>query len=168
MKRAFIVAGPGSTGTHLVAQILQEMGCASEELIRWNSWLPLEEDLAVIRWSYPHAKRWPDMTKVRETLSMREYKVREIITMRDYKATIASQLEHKHVRSEREARRNITEAYRRLFSNPIEFPLIVSYDSLVRRPKKFIAWLSEELGLSGEVTVSVTDETVKHYKIEEE
>lgn len=164
MKRALIVAGPESSGTHLVTDILCELGGVTEEMRRWDAWLPTEEELAVIRWSFPHAKRWPDIVHTRQTLSLRGYQVRQIITMRDQNALIKSQIAHHHVGSEREARRNIGEAYRRLFGNLVDYPILVAYDSLVRRPRAFVAWLAEELRLQGDVTFKITDETAKHYK----
>lgn len=165
MKRVFIVAGPESSGTRLVGKILVALGCAAPEVMRtWDYWLPTAENPAVIRWSFPHAKKWPDVVKTRETLQGRGYAVKQVITMRDYNAMIRSQVIHRHVGEGRQARKNIAEAYRRLFASAVDCPVLVNYDSMVRRPQAFVAWLSGELGLTGKVDIDITDQTGKHYR----
>lgn len=164
MKRAYVVLGPESSGTRLVGKILAGLGCEGDILMRqWNLWLPMEEKLAMIRWSFPHAKKWPDIEETNRELGQRGYQVRHVIMTRDYRAMAQSQVEHRHVKTMEQAKHNIIEGYRRIFSSALQKPTIVNYDSLVKRPRSFIAWLADELKLSGKVDMHITDETRKYY-----
>lgn len=144
-KRAFLVLGPESHGTHLVTDILLNAACIghagnhvpwqpdNKELIRgvkkpwqytfptdlqpWDRQLPTEEDPIVWRRSIPHGKQWVDIADMINILKERHYAVHVIVVTRDPFSAIHSQLKWRHVKSMEKGKANISRAYLHIFQH---------------------------------------------------
>jgi hypothetical protein len=153
-KRAFLVLGPESHGTHLVADLLVRAGChghsgdhgswragfreTSHDRQPWDDALPTDEDPIVWRRSVPHLKNWPDIRGMIASLETRGYAVRAIVTHRERYAAIQSQLRWRHVPDAATGRANIERAYPYIFGQlqasavPVS---LVGYEALVTYPE---------------------------------
>jgi|GEM_PF-373730 len=144
-KRAFIILGPESHGTHLVTDILLNAGCVghagnhvpwqpnNKELIRgvkkpweytfptdlqpWDRQLPTVEDPIVWRRSIPHGKQWIDISDMINVLKERHYAVHVIVVTRDPFSAIHSQLKWRHVKSIEKGKANVSRAYLHIFQH---------------------------------------------------
>jgi hypothetical protein len=164
-KRAFLVLGPESHGTHLVTDLLVHAGChghagdhsswhgewqeGAEDVQPWDRHPPTDEDPIVWRRSVPHLRNWPDIAAMVETLRRRGYEVRAIVVHRDRYAAIRSQLKWRHVPDVATARANIARAYPHVFAHlqAAAVPATcVTYESLVQHPAARDELLTE-LGL---------------------
>ncbi len=142
-KRAFLVLGPESHGTHLVTDILLNAGCIghagnhvpwqpdNKELIRgikkpweytfptdlqpWDRQLPTVEDPIVWRRSIPHGKQWIDISDMINILKERHYAVHVVVVTRDPFSAIHSQLKWRHVKSLEKGKANVSRAYLHIF-----------------------------------------------------
>jgi len=143
-KRAFLVLGPESSGTHMVTDLLISAGCAghsgehidwqankieldSNEEAPWQSdlptdqqpWdvsLPEDEQLIVWRFSFPHAGRWPNLGETISHLRRKKYQVQAVVVVRDQYATLRSQLKWRHSVDFQTAEQSIQGALLRIFS----------------------------------------------------
>lgn len=144
-KRAFLVLGPESHGTHLVTDILLNAGCIghagnhvpwqpdNKELIRgvkkpweytfptdlqpWDRQLPTVEDPIVWRRSIPHGKQWIDISDMINVLKERHYAVHVIVVTRDPFSAIHSQLKWRHVKKLEKGKANVSRAYLHIFQH---------------------------------------------------
>ena len=144
-KRAFLILGPESHGTHLVTDILLNAGCIghagnhvpwqpdNKELIRgvkkpweytfptdlqpWDRQLPTTEDPIVWRRSIPHGKQWVDIEDMINILKERRYSVHVIVLSRDPFSAIQSQLKWRHVKDMEKGMANISRAYLHIFQH---------------------------------------------------
>ncbi|MEM9303939.1 MAG: hypothetical protein AAGE01_17625 [Pseudomonadota bacterium] len=114
LRRAFLVVGPESSGTHFVTEMLIAAGCHGhagdhpdwesgwtegiEDTQPWDHTPPTTEDPVVWRKSVPHGGAWPDLTRVARGLVNGGYAVTMLVVNRDPLATAPSQLRWKHVR----------------------------------------------------------------------
>lgn len=142
-KRAFLVVGPESHGTHLVTDVLRNAGCIghagnhvpwqpdNKVLLRgrkkpwqykfptdqqpWDQKLPTDEDPIVWRRSIPHGKEWINITSMIYILREREYAVHVIVVTRDTFAGLQSQLKWRHTRDIETGKANIKQAYLHIF-----------------------------------------------------
>ncbi|MEM6797289.1 MAG: hypothetical protein AAF725_25180, partial [Acidobacteriota bacterium] len=159
-KRAFLVVGAESHGTHLVTDLLVHAGChghsgehgpwrgesagasprgpsAPRDLQPWDLEPPTDQDPIVWRRSVPHLLRWPDLAGMALDLEMRGYLVHVVVVHRERYPAIQSQLKWRHVASEAEAEANIERAYRHIFGHieAADLPsTMVSYESLLADP----------------------------------
>lgn len=144
-KRAFLVLGPESHGTHLVTDILLNAGCIghagnhvpwqpdNKKLIRgvkkpweytfptdlqpWDRQLPTVEDPIVWRRSIPHGKQWVDIEDMINILRERRYAVHVVVVTRDPFSAINSQLKWRHVKSLEKGKANVSRAYLHIFQH---------------------------------------------------
>jgi len=164
-KRAFLVVGPESHGTHMVTDLLVHSGChgrsggrrswkeerrtGDEDDQPWDHALPAEEDPIVWRRSVPHLTRWPDLAGMAERLERRGYAVTAVVMHRERHAALRSQIEWHHVPDLQTGRANVQRAYRHIFSHldsgGIPF-VVANYESLVNYPEAQ-ALLLQELGI---------------------
>ncbi|MEM1182729.1 MAG: hypothetical protein AAGM22_30575 [Acidobacteriota bacterium] len=157
-KRAFLVVGPESHGTHLVTDLLVHAGCQGHsgdhgpwrgdgagsesagpaDRQPWDDSPPTDQDPIVWRRSVPHLRRWPDLHKMAVDLEMRGYRVHVVVVTRERYPAIQSQLKWRHVEDGAQATANIERAYRHIFGH-IEAAdvtsTVVSYEALVADPK---------------------------------
>ena len=164
-KRAFLVLGPESHGTHLVTDLLVRAGCHGRSGLHgswhdewqagiddrqpWDEALPTDEDPIVWRRSVPHLAHWPDVRGMVASLEARGYEVRAVVVHREPYAAIQSQLKWRHVADAATARAHIERAYPYVFAHLEEAAVpatLVGYESLVHEPAAQDALL-EELGL---------------------
>lgn len=164
-KRAFLVLGPESHGTHLVTDLLVHAGChgrsgahvawqgewpaAIDDRQPWDEALPTDEDPIVWRRSVPHLAHWPDIRGMIGSLEARGYEVRAVVVHREVYAAIQSQLKWRHVGDATTARANVERAYPYIFAHleAAAVPAtVVGYESLVHEPAAQDALL-EEIGL---------------------
>ncbi|MEO1367432.1 MAG: hypothetical protein AAFX50_09660, partial [Acidobacteriota bacterium] len=156
-KRAFLVVGPESHGSHLVTDLLVHAGCHGHsgehgpwrgggddddgdssaagrpDRQPWDERPPADEDPIVWRRSVPHLRRWPDLAATAADLEMRGYQVHVVVVTRERYPAIQSQLKWRHVASEEEAAAHIEKAYRHIFAHVEAADLrstVVSYESL--------------------------------------
>jgi hypothetical protein len=101
---------------------------------------------------------------VRDGLWEDGYDVTIVVMQRDWWATARSQVRHGHVQSVSEAMRNLQAAYARIFSQMDIGPgprdedldyVVVTYESLVRRPQLVAQWLWRHLALDVPVRLPV-------------
>lgn len=142
-KRAFLVLGPESHGTHLVTDILLNAGCKghagnhvpwqpkSKVLNRgkkkpwehklptdrqpWDKKLPTNEDPIVWRRSIPHGREWVNLTEMIRSLRGRGYLVKAVVVTRDAYAGLQSQLKWRHIKDMEQGKANIAQAYLHIF-----------------------------------------------------
>ncbi|MCG8456045.1 MAG: hypothetical protein MI919_07170 [Holophagales bacterium] len=150
-KRAFLVVGPESHGTHLVTDLLVHGGChghsgehgpwhgdakaSARDRQPWDEKLPSGEDPIVWRRSMPHLRRWPDLGRMANDLEARGYRIHVVVVTRERFAATQSQLKWGHVANEAEAHRNIEQAFRHIFQHIEAADLratVVSYESLLQ------------------------------------
>lgn len=142
-KRAFLVLGAESNGSHLVTDILINAGCIGHagnhvpwqpnrkvlyrgikkpweykfptDLQPWDKEMPTDEDPIVWRRSIPHGKQWINLTKMILDLKERGYQVKAIVVTRDTYAALQSQLKWQHVKNEEIGKEHISQAYLHIF-----------------------------------------------------
>lgn len=166
---AFIVAGPESSGTRLLARVFLAAGCrgCAEHEQPFDAQLPPASlgDPIVWRRSVPHnVDLKPDLLSMRNQLQTAGYRVRLVIVSRDWRCAAHSQAKRGLASSYEHAIGRIREATSHLLVQAIagfEDYLIVSYDNLVEHPREVLAWLTEECGLSM-ATIDVQNENLKH------
>ncbi|MEM6700174.1 MAG: hypothetical protein AAF599_17350, partial [Bacteroidota bacterium] len=128
-KRAFLVLGAESNGSHLVTDILINAGCIGHagnhvpwqpnnkvlhrgikkpweykfptDLQPWDKKMPTNENPIVWRRSIPHGKQWINLTKMILDLKERGYQVKAIVVTRDSYAALQSQLKWQHVKHDK-------------------------------------------------------------------
>ena len=142
-KRAFLVLGAESHGSHLATDILINAGCIghagnhvpwqpeNKVLLRgvkkpwqfkfptdiqpWDKVSPTVEDPIVWRRSIPHGKQWINISEMIRGLRAKGYEVKVIVVNRDSTSAIESQLKWRHVRTTEEGEANIQKAYLHIF-----------------------------------------------------
>ncbi|MCP3932130.1 MAG: glycosyltransferase family 2 protein [Bacteroidetes bacterium] len=142
-KRAFLVLGAESHGSHLVTDILINAGCVGHagnhvpwqpdnkvllrglkkpwqyefptDLQPWDRKLPTNEDPIVWRRSLPYGKEWTNLTKMIRSLQGRAYVVKVVVVTRDTYSGLQSQLKWQHVEDIEKGKSNITQAYLHIF-----------------------------------------------------
>jgi hypothetical protein len=167
MKQAYLVLGPESSGTHLVADILVNAGCqghsgnhcdwraetapagVSYDDQPWDHEEPVDQTPIVWRRSVPHGGEWPDIVGWINRLQNSAYQVSVVVVVRDWHATIQSQLKWGHVKTRAKAEMSLWTAYMYIFEGlkRAKAPFVVTtYEALVNYPEAQDGLL-EELGL---------------------
>ncbi len=144
-KRAFLVLGPESHGSHLVTDVLLNAGCVghagnhvpwqpeNKVLIRgikrpweyefptdlqpWDNRPPTVETPIVWRRSLPHGKKWISLSQMARDLWSRGYQVRAVVVSRDTHSGLQSQLKWRHVKEPETGLANISKAYLHIFKH---------------------------------------------------
>ena len=168
-KHAFLVMGPESSGTRLATRILIDAGCLGgpDHPQIWDMNHPGEQTPIVWRRSFPHAAKWPNIGHWVGLLREHNYSVRAIVTTRDFYSMIQSQIKAGHTGHAVASRRNIQEAYIRIFSelgrNRVGF-MVLSYEALVQRPGKVVGWLLDTMDLPDRLNIKIYDGNAKYYE----
>ena len=142
-----LVAGPESSGTKLLTQLINEAGGEAIHLSMPYGGGPR-----------PGFVDWPDLDSAQADVV--------VISARDPYALICSQIENEHVDSEAWSLRRIQEAYRRIFAwltvSGLPF-FVIPYEALVLQPDAKARFV-ELLELNPEsVTLNVQDANSKYY-----
>lgn len=146
-KRAFLIIGPEGSGTKLLTRMFIDAGCQGDSSHdqAFDRIDPID-DLIVIRRSYPHSGKWPDLEDLRNRLS--DYEIRIIVIIRGYRCTVASRTRRQ--KKPKRARRLALEAFKTigadLFNSSLPF-IWVTYEALVSRPKIETKYLFDWAGL---------------------
>jgi len=173
MKRAFVVMGMVSSGTRLMARIMTAAGCVGDgnhdHTQRWDTQQP-EADLIVIRKHRPVPPIRPSWTKypnVVQSLRHIGYEVHAIIITRDWYCSVESALAAPHVETKEEGYGMAMMLWREMIIDmPRDTPFtIVSYESLVQRPRQVVTQLFKHLGLTQIHDIeAITDGNEKYYQ----
>ncbi|MEL6970981.1 MAG: hypothetical protein AAFZ63_04705 [Bacteroidota bacterium] len=142
-KKAFLVLGPESHGSHLVTDVLLNAGCVGHagnhvpwqpenkvllrglkkpweyefptDLQPWDNRPPTIENPIVWRRSLPHGKKWINLSQMARDLWSRGYQVQVVVVSRDTHSGLQSQLKWRHVRDLETGKANISQAYLHIF-----------------------------------------------------
>ena len=124
-KRAFLVLGPESSGTHLLTRLLIQAGCQGStgghapwqiekrelddadekpweselptDTQRWDRTPPTDQDPIVWRRSVPHGGNLPEITAMIDGLQQNNYAVHAVVVVRDQYAMSQSQWKWRHI-----------------------------------------------------------------------
>ena len=163
----YLVVGPESSGTRLVAELLRTAGCRSVAIIGHHDGpeLPRDGRPPLVRRSLPHDFEWfaiPDLVRLLDTAD-----AYAVVTTRDWFAMAESQVSRQLARDLDMAFANIRRAYRDIFTGlaELEIPFIVSsYEAMVAE-SRYGRRLLEALGLPA-AAVDTYEGNSKWYGIE--
>lgn len=167
-RRAYLVAGPESSGTRFLTGLLIDWGCKGNAATTqaWDSGPPKDAELVVWRRSFPHGHTWPDLVAMAGALRDNDYKVFGVIITRDWYPMLKSQVAAGHTQSVAEGAQEQQKAYPLIFGQLAEagVPFVVtSYEGLVH-DRTAAEKLSEMLGFGKKRVASyVRNENWKHY-----
>lgn len=147
-KRAFLVLGAESSGTHMLTDLLISAGCAGHSgdhtdwLIDkthladspnlpwksklptdqqpWDTKIPFDQNQIVWRLSAPHGGEWPQIRDIAEQLRANGYLPQAVVIVRDQYPTIQSQLKWHHKNNYPDAQQSIQLAYTHIFKELAE------------------------------------------------
>jgi hypothetical protein len=160
--KAFLVVGPESSGTRMVADALISAGAfgqSGHDQELDNLDFSGRPNLIVLRRSVPHGGGWPDLARIVRSMAEAGYAVYPIVTYRDKDFCIQSQLRVAreiteqlgvpHLVSEPVARANYYQAYKHIFKHLAasgRLPIVCQYESFVDSAE-FRALFFAQLGL---------------------
>lgn len=156
VKRAFLVLGPESSGTRLMARLFVAAGCYGDvdHKQRLDAALsngePIDAPAIVVRRSYPYAKQWPNLHRLQARLQQAGYKARAVVIIRSMQFTALSSQRQAHERKMGRAMTRSANAFRHIGQalQETQIPFVwVTYESLVQRPEQEVAWLFKWAGL---------------------
>lgn len=136
-KIAYLVVGPESSGTRMLTQYLMYCGAFgdaghSQRLINLD--FSDRPDVIVLRYSLPHARRWPNIAKTLEAMRKHGYAPFPLITIRNKYYMVRSQIAAGHVPNESTASDNIDRAIVMACRTLKDLsPILVSYEMFVTR-----------------------------------
>lgn len=167
MKRAYLVLGPESSATRMMARQLVAVGCYgdSDHVQRLDTAVPDDEPLIVWRRSIPYAGEWPKFYEMVAELSARGYDVTAVVMVRDYHCMAISQ-EGQHTADVGEALKNIHAAYLSIFDGLLMTDAryeLISYEALVLHPPS-MRYLLRRLGLPEAPLIAIHDGNQKYYE----
>jgi hypothetical protein len=169
VKRAFLVAGPQSSGTRMVAGIFVDAGCFGDRTHEQRLDLrPIEfwPDLVVWRRSIPHSAQYPDLCAMTTKMIDAGYDVCLVVTVRERYAMARSQVRWHHAADMARAYEVIEREYRHVFAAAAVHPgpvVVVPYEALALHPES-AAQLLEHLGLSP-IVPDVFDGDAPYYEV---
>jgi LPS sulfotransferase NodH len=172
MKIAYLVIGPESSGTRMMTKILLKAGCSGsgEYSQPWDSGA-FKGPKVVWRRSAPHGGKWVSSKQMINRCIAEGYTPKLIIMNRDWIAVSSSQVAHNHSGNLTQAlgkiRRAYKEIYQDLLSTRDEF-IVVSYESLVSRPKQVLQYISTFTKLDIDTNYKVKDGNEKWFKQEQQ
>ncbi|MEM9819879.1 MAG: hypothetical protein AAF985_02360 [Bacteroidota bacterium] len=176
-KKAFLVLGPESHGSHLVTDILINAGCQGHagnhvpwqpenkvllrglkkpweyefptDLQPWDNHPPTGESPIVWRRSLPHGKKWINISQMIRDLKSRGYQVKAVVVSRDTHSGLQSQLKWRHVKDEATGQANIPKAYLHIFRHlqQAKIPFVMVNYEALATYPKSQDFLLEQLGL---------------------
>lgn len=147
-KRAFLVLGPEGSGTKLLTRIFIDAGCAGDYSHKQSidaAAVPTG-NLLVLRRSFPHAEKWPNLKGLVAWLN--GYEVRAVVIIRTYRCTFASRARRRE--NKVKAEELALAALPRLFQSieKAHLPFVwVTYEALIQRPEVEVDWLMKWAGL---------------------
>jgi len=183
------VTGPESSGSRYIHNLIQAAGCQGveyvfsfpqdgrqNEIFKEDDYSTLDQAADRIVWhrsvpdgahvvgrQAPADHLFPPLAEMIDQLRQRDYRAHLIVCVRDHFAMIKSQISRQMAADMKDGARRVRAAYQYIFSiaPQADSLLVVSYDSLVTRPKASRVFV-EGLGLSY-VPVEVKDATAKWY-----
>lgn len=166
MKRAFIILGSESAGSHFLRDVLRE-DCGlhdTEKTLPVNDCPKLPENLVnpIFRFSQPWG---PNLIYVESFLrmAMTHYDVHLLVPMRDWECMIRSKVRMNHSPTVLDAEKEVAHAYVSIFSGIERTGVpytVVTYESL--GCYNYRKWLYKRLGLVGTPRAVWRDENEKH------
>jgi hypothetical protein len=96
-------------------------------------------------------------------LSLREYDIKTILLTRDWMAMSKSQVRQGRVPDLQTAYDNIRTAYEMIFDTAEDDFIVVSYESLIRYPRKTLDYIGEFLGQHLEMPEEIYDGNQKYF-----
>ena len=134
MKKCYLVLGLESSGTRFLTKLLILNGCYGSD----RHHQPLDSlnfvgapDVIVFRRSIPHAMKLPDLVEIRRRLMTAGYTIVPILIFRLPDYVLASQVRNGHIRRVGQGLRNCTDAFREVFPQLSNIPVVISYEALV-------------------------------------
>jgi len=149
-KRAYLVLGPESSGTHLMTRMLINCGCLGDwdKRQHWDSAPPTDQTPIVWRRSYPYAGQWPHLSDLTGPLCCAGYNVHIVVMSRDWRCMAQSQCLAGHVRGLKQAYKNITTAVITIAQHVQMYAWVgIIYEELCRNPRQTLIWLDSMIGL---------------------
>ena len=151
-KVAVLVAGPEASGTRLVTRLFLECGLeGSDRHVQpadstgWPDPSLLEIG-AVWRRSIPHRKSVPKLKELARSAQAMGYTNHLVVVQRDWYATARAQVDKHRPTTMEEAFESIQAAYSHLLHTiPFCRTTAINYESLVKRPRKVMAWVCKRL-----------------------
>jgi len=164
MKRAFFVVGPESSGTRHLTKVLMDGGCFGDDgHVQRMDDLNFQgrPDNIVLRRSIPHARRWPNLLHIIQTMQKAGYFVTTLAMVRDQYAMARSQVRIGHVPDTDTAWQNIDRAYGQIAKLPLPM-IFVPYEAGILHPQSYNALL-ERLELAPPEKLYIYDGNEKYY-----
>lgn len=170
-RRAFVILGPESSGTRLMARLFIRAGAHGdyEHRQRLDAMLSNGDrpthPVVVVRRSYPYSKEWPNLGKLKGRLERAGYEVRAVVVLRSLQFTALSSNRQMHTRSREHGIRRSTEAFKHIGTALAEsgLPFVwLTYESLVQRPEQELTWLFQWAGLPAPLDVEIFDGNAKY------
>lgn len=169
MKKAFIIAGPESSGTRMLTKIFIESGCfgSDDHDQPFDHKPPLEEENVVWRRSIPHGGvKEPNIEYMYKYLVDKNYEVILIIINRDIFCTINSQISNNHVTEEDTSIQNIQDSFVFIFGLIKKLNIkyfLINYESLILHYTWTIKNLSKLINFNL-IDFNVKNENIKWMK----
>ena len=163
-NRAYLILGPESSGTRLMAKILIKAGClGTDDHVQSFDTEDLPEPTQPIVWrrSVPHGEDWINIANMVYRMEEAGYCVTIIITNRDWYAMGLSQVRQGHANTFDTAIKNIERAERFIYSNifSVGVPFLgMSFESLIR-----LEAINCNLGLLG--LPNLSEEQIKELEL---
>jgi hypothetical protein len=161
MKRAFIVTGPESSGTRLMANILEAGGCIRDDDMKSGA------ETMVIHRSVPHGGIMPDFAGMVNRLRGGGYTVQAVVMIRDPFTTASSQVQTRHSADLEQAyskqRTALVFILQQLDQCRCPF-LHITYETLVQRPAEIQRRIAAFLKLDIVPQIGVYDGNEKYYE----
>ena len=147
-RRAFLILGPESSGTKVLAKAFIRAGAAGDG---WHKQRFDEADPAepviVFRRSYPHGGEWPELGQITGRFEALGYDVRAVVIVRSMQYTTASRRQRHGVKdAPARARRAFATIGAQLAASNVPF-VWITYEELVHRPQQTLRWLFGWAGL---------------------
>ena len=155
--KAFLVVGPEGSGTYMLWEALASAGCGIDIEERLESY--------TVRYSMPHARRWPLLIENAHALEGFGYSVQPLIILRDWYCTIKSVMRRDETREWDKIEKNMVRAFTRIAPLTIHYEntIYITYESFCLHPE-FRRWLfCDKLGLP-EPDIEIKYANEKYYE----
>lgn len=162
-KKAVLIYGPESTGNRLMKRLLASNGFGvTNDDIEPNR-LSFEKAWMVHGHSIPANGLWLNLIKPRKEFEARNYNTYTLILFRDFHATIHSQVGQGRVNTLDDAIYNTRKAYEHIFNQMLTDYIPVSFDNLIRYPRKVLNYIGDYIDAPIFITEEIKDANAKYF-----
>jgi hypothetical protein len=179
MKKAVIVVGAESSGTRFITNLVINHGyygdsghhqeidkiLFSETFKNFSK----KHDKIVIRRSYPHAGKWPSISRIYKRLDKFGYSVIIIVTHRNWFTMAMSQLDRRS-KQPKFVSKNIPKAYKFIMKHIIDLDAkyyILEFSGTCSYRTASLKWVAQILREQSNLTEKVIDSSVENKRIRE-